>query len=142
MVARKSPDWVAFSLKASVLYCVVSIATLPFLDAIWLSEIPVLALVQVPKLLIAGWLRTGVVMAAIRAMGLSSGSFSPDYVLAGPYALGITYLIALLGVLGNAWHRTRLVHPYRAWACVLVVVAVLDFYLTLEYSSRPGLTVY
>jgi hypothetical protein len=34
-------------------------------------------------------------MVAIQHLGLSRGSFSPDYILARPYALAIAYLIPL-----------------------------------------------
>src|SRR5262245_60626594 len=79
--------WILMTVKVFVLYFVISMATLPFIDALWLSELPVLAVPQLPKLLIAGWFRTGVVMPAISGLGLSSGSYSPDYIMARPYAL-------------------------------------------------------
>src|SRR4028119_924563 len=87
---RRSPAGVGtHSRPAVTAYFVASILTLPFLDALWLGEVPVLALVQVPKTAFAGWLRTDVVMPAIVALGQSRGSFSPDYLLARPYALAL-----------------------------------------------------
>ncbi|HYN64367.1 MAG TPA: hypothetical protein VES36_07170 [Candidatus Limnocylindrales bacterium] len=138
----KDRDWSALSLQGLVLYFAVSMGTLPFLNAIWLGELPLLAVPQGPKLLVAGWLRTGVVMPGISALGLSKGSFSPDFVLARPYALAIAYLIPVAGVLVVAWVRTRLVRPYRIWAWLVLVAAVLDYVLTLKFATQPALTVY
>src|SRR6185503_21078749 len=70
-------------------YCGLSCLTLPFIGKFWLGELPVLATLQLPKIAVAGWLRTHVVMEAIQWLGLSKGSFSPDYILARPYALAI-----------------------------------------------------
>src|SRR5690349_13927469 len=83
-------------------YCAISCLTLPFISRLWLGELPVLAVIQFPKLAIAGWLRTHVVMEAITFLGFSSGSFSPDYMLARPYALAIVHLIpmVIVGVMG------------------------------------------
>jgi hypothetical protein len=135
-------DWIALSLKGLVLYFVISMGTLPFLNALWLGELPVLVVPQWPKLLVAGWLRTALVMPAIGALGLSKGSFSPDFLLARPYALAIAYLIPIAGVLVVALVRTHMARPYRSWACLLVVVAVCDYFLTLAFSVQPALTVY
>src|SRR5262245_26752258 len=83
-------------------YWILSCLTLPFVGRFWWGEIPVLGIIQVPKLLVAGWLRVHVVMKGVTLLGFSSGSFSPDYILARPYALIIAYLIVfvLIGILG------------------------------------------
>lgn len=135
-------DRIELLLKLSVAYCVLSLATLPFLGAIWLGELPVLVVPQLPKLWLAGWLRTEVVMPAIAALGLSAGSFSPDYALARPYALAAAYLIAVGAIVALAWARTRLARPYGRWAALLGLVAACDGLLTLVFAQRPGLTVY
>src|SRR3954468_21215999 len=93
---RKRPligDLVAGALRVLTAYFVVSIITLPFLDALWLGELPLPGIVQLPKTAFAGWLRTAVVMPALGPLGRSRGSFSPDYMTARPYALAIAYLV-------------------------------------------------
>lgn len=135
-------DWVALGFKGLVLYFVVSMAALPFLNAIWVAEIPVLAIFQLPKLQLAGWLRTDLVMPAIKAVGLSRGSFSPDFVLARPYALAIAYGIPVLGLVAVAMVRSKLTRSSRFWVIVLLALAVVDYTLTLKFTVQPALTLY
>ena len=125
-------------------YFVASIVTLPFLDAVWFSEVPVLALVQLPKTALAGWLRTDVVMPAISALGMSRGSFSPDYLMARPYALALAYASVVLGVGAVAlWDRRQSDRRprRRAWIALLAAAAT-DFAATLWFAGGPGLTIY
>ncbi len=129
-------------LKSLIVYGIVSALTLPFLNALWLGEIPLLALIQIPKVEFVHWLRRNLVMVAIHRLGLSRGSFSPDYNLARPYALAITYLIPLSILLTTLWVRKRMVPPYRRWTTVLILVAILDFCFTLFFAGGPGLSIY
>ena len=112
------------------------------LDAVWLGELPLLALVQLPKTLIAGWLRTEVVMPLISTLGFSSGSFSPDFLIARPYALALAYVLLLGPVLILLWISKCMTRPARWWAWVAMVVAAIDFGLTLWLAGGPGLSVY
>lgn len=129
-------------LKCLIAYGAASIVSLPFLNSWWLGELPVLALIHVPKTSLANWLRNIMVMDLMGPLGLSRGSFSPDWGAAGPYALAIAYLVPLAIVLVIVWRRTRMAPPHRAWACALVIVAILDYWMTLMYSSGPGLSIY
>lgn len=136
-------DLVVRSLQVLTTYFVISIITLPFLDALWLGELPLLALVQLPKTAFAGWLRTAVVMPALGTLGLSRGSFSPDYMTARPYALAITYLLVLGLVFAPLCiRRSRMTPSRRRWACAALVAAVVDFVFTLWFAGGPRLTVY
>jgi hypothetical protein len=128
-------------LKALTAYLAVSALTLPVMDALWVGEIPLLALPQVPKVTLAKWVRTEVVVAYMRAHGLSKGSPSPDSIAARPYALAITYLVPLGALLGLVALRTGLA-PHRRWVVALVAVAALDFYLTLTLAGGSGFTIY
>ena len=74
--------------------------------------------------------------------GLSRGSFSPDYAMARPYALAIAYLIPLGVLLPVLWVRTRMAPPFGRWTCVLIIIALLDFFLTLVFAGGPGFTIY
>jgi hypothetical protein len=139
---RRSTEAVLVLLKSLSAYGVASALTLPFLDRLWLGEIPLLALVQVPKVEFAQWLCRNVVMAAIQHLGLSRGSFSPDYILARPYALAIAYLIPLSVLLATVRVRTQMAAPYRVWSYVLIIVAFLDYGFTLIFAGGPGLSIY
>ncbi len=71
-------------LKCLIGYGLVCMATIPFMNRFWLGEIPVLALIPLPKITFADWLRTGVVMEAIKALGLSRGRSLPTTPWHGP----------------------------------------------------------
>ncbi|MCI0348222.1 MAG: hypothetical protein L0Z53_02255 [Acidobacteriales bacterium] len=129
-----------FVLKSLTAYCIVSTLTLPFLDSLWLGELPVLALIQQPKVALADWLRSEVVMELIARLGFSSGSFSPDYIAARPYGLAMAFLIPLGILLPTIWLRTRTVS--LGWTCVLLIVSAVDFCVTLIFAGGPGLSVY
>lgn len=124
-------------------YCVFSTLTLPFISSLWLGELPLLAFIQVPKVSVAGWLRTEVVMEAIRILGLSKGSFSPDYSMARPYALAITYLIPMAIIAVISWHSLRPVHQKRGLAVlVFFIAAAIDYVFTLIFAQGQSLTIY
>ena len=129
-------------LKAMAGYFAISLLTLPFIDKWWTGRLPMLALIQLPKTALAQWLIRHVAMPTMSILGLSRGSFSPDYLLARPYALAAAYLIPLVLVLLIVWVRTRMSGLLRTWACFLVVLAIIDFLYTLQFAEYHGLTIY
>lgn len=139
--AKSWKDWaIGALLKAACVYLALSIVTQRFINSWWLGEIPVLAIFQFPKLKYAYWLRVNAVMPLIDALGLSSGSFSPDYMMARPYALLLTYAIAGLVVLGVlALSRSSASH--RRWAIVLALLAIVDYWLIMRFGEWP-ITIY
>ena len=124
-------------------WCLLSIVTLPFIPFLWLSELPVLVLIQLPKLTLANWLRLHVVMPAIKVFGYSSGNFSPDFILARPYALAIAYLIALVPLVAiTGWHA-RKTGRRPGWLTFFLLVAILiDYLATLAFGHTRSLTIY
>lgn len=121
-------------------YFILSALTLPIMRWLWIGELPVLALVQLPKLFLAERLRTGVLMPLVRATGLSRGSFSPDYAMTGPYALVITYLLPIAAVI--VWRRLR-ANRYGPTAFRFLLAAeLLDVLMFLAFSRGSGLTIY
>ncbi len=130
------------ALKLLIAYCVVSTLTIPFAGLVWLGEVPLLALVQLPKVGLADWLRSGPVMGTIKSLGLSSGSFSPDYLMARPYALAVVYLIPLIGLAVVLRLREGRTGSLRPMTLVLAGVAVLDYVLTLVFGSWRSFTIY
>ncbi len=123
-------------------YFVVSLVTLPFIDSLWISELPVLALVQVPKTTLAEWMLSGVVLPAIRAMGMSRGSPSPDLMLARPYAMALAYLVVLVlvSLFWVALSRARRYTHWLLWAMLLL--AAIDHFVLLYHANTPGLSIY
>ena len=72
-------------------YFVGSMLTLPFINALWIGRMPVIALVQVPKIGLANWILRNVAVPTIKMLGLSKDAPSPDYILTKPYALVAAY---------------------------------------------------
>ena len=129
-------------LKGLLAYGAASIVTLPFLDSFWLGELPVLAILQLPKVEFANWLRGMLITDVMRPLGLSRGSISPDLIASRSYALALAYAIPLGIVLAAVWYRTRPAVPNIGWAIALVLVAIADFWMMLACASGPGLTIY
>ena len=129
-------------LMALMGYFVLSSITIPFVDEWWVGELPVLALVQQPKVELAGWVRTDVVMPLIRALGWSSGSYSPDYIAARAWGLAIAYVVPLLLIVALVVARTRLSRPFGWLMLALLALAAADFVMTLVFADGPSLTIY
>ena len=128
-------------LRLLAAYFVISSLTLPFIGRWWLGSIPALALIQVPKIEPAAWLRADAVIPAIRHLGLSRGSYSPDYTLARPYALAIVYTVPF-ALAALVWLRTRPAHRFRWLIVVMLVLAAVDYAMTLIFAEGRSLTIY
>ena len=138
-----APVAVAATLRALIGYFIFSTITLPFIGRVWLGEIPVLALLQLPKTIFAGWLRTQIVMKAVKPLGLSQGSLSPDYLTARPYALAIAYLALGVVVVIISWGKLRSDRRRRRLLLLAFLLAAgLDFWATLFFASGRSLTLY
>ena len=82
-------------------------------------------------------------MEAITFLGFSQGSFSPDYILARPYALAIVYLIpmVIIGVIGL--RRFQFVDGRRGFVMVaFFIAAAVDYLFTLIFTNGRSLTIY
>jgi hypothetical protein len=129
-------------LQSACVYLGLSIVTLPFLDAVWLGELPVLAIGQVPKIDLAHWLRGFIIRHVMWPLGWSRGSASPDLIAASPYALALAYVLPIGMLLAAVAWRTRMPKPHRYWACALVILAAIDYWMIRTFASGPGLTIY
>ena len=136
-----------FLLRSSIIYFLVSIGTIPIAGSIWLGELPLLALIQVPKLAPAIWFRSYVVMPWIVKLGYSAGSFSPDYLMARPYGLLFPYVIFILLILLMLVLRLVLVpRLQRERMGILVFLSLFfaagDYLMILWLAGGPGFTMY
>src|SRR5580765_7823280 len=119
-------EWIARSLlKLLVAYFVISSLTLPFVDRLWLGEMALLALIQLPKVVLARWCQHEWVIRGMHIAGLSTGSMSPDLIASRPWGLLLAYVIALGPVFSVIWYRTRLKKPYDRITLILAAVAVI-----------------
>jgi len=134
--------WHLLGLKAGLVWCVASIVTLPFVGAVWLGEIPLLALIQIPKITVAGWLRQHVVMEVIKMLGYSKGSFSPDYVMARPYGLALTYSIPLIVVSLSLLIPGCSSGRHRRLALIFFAALMVDGAFTYIFADRRALSLY
>lgn len=124
-------------------YFAVSCLTLPFIGRVWLGELPLLALIQLPKTGLANWVRKDVVMPALKFLGLSQGSFSPDYILARPYALAIVYLLPMIIIAVIGLRRSPSTPDRRRFLTIaFLIAATIDYLFTLFFADGRHLTIY
>lgn len=128
-------------------YFAVSILTLPFGGKVWLGEIPLPALIQLPKLNPAHWFRKHIVILLIDKLGYSSGSFSPDFLLARPYGLLFPYAVLMACILAVLFYcRARAQNPGGKGNTILVVALLFfiipDYFATLKFADGPGFSMY
>jgi hypothetical protein len=129
-------------IKCLIVYFTLSMLTLPFIDDLWLGEIPLLTVVQWPKTLFAWSVRNLLTDHIMGPLGLSSGWASPDSIAARPYALAIAYAVPIGIFLGVIFYRTKLNRLYLVWVLALLLFAVADFFMMLDFADSRGLTIY
>jgi hypothetical protein len=134
--------WQLTVLKIGMAYCIISIPTLPLMNALWWGEIPLLALIQLPKVAVASWLREHVVMEMIKMLGWSKGSFSPDYIMARPYGLGLTYSIPLILVSLSLLLPGCTAGQHRRWTLIFFAALLVDGVFTYFFASRRSFSLY
>jgi hypothetical protein len=134
--------WHLVVLKVGIAYSLLSIVTLPLVGSVWLGEIPLLASIQVPKLFVADWFRSDVVMRAIKVLGFSKGSFSPDYIMARPYGLGLAYSVPLILVSLSLLIPACASRRHRRLALIFFAVLIVDGFCTYFFARQRSLTLY
>lgn len=140
-IPARRRDAMVWLLRLAAVYLLVSSLTFPIIDWWWIGEFPPLAVLQFPKLEFAGWLRQRVVMPVIGWLGLSQGSFSPDYILASPYALALAYVIPAILIVVVLLSSRTLKKMHLVWLTIAAVTAVIDF-IVLQCLGSNSLTLY
>ncbi len=125
------------AMKSMTAYFLLSCATLPFLDSLWLGELPVFTVLQVPKVDWAIWLLNVILRKVMWPIGLSISEIT-----ARPYVLALTYLLPVGLLCAIVWRRTRMAAPYRFWASTVVVAAIFDFVMMRVYGGGPHVSIY
>ena len=120
-------------------YYLVSAVTLPLVNKLWLGELPLLAIVQLPKSVVKSVVHQ-VLMSMVHSFGLSRGSFSPDYMATHGWAMIAMVTVPALFVivvfsLMRSLPRCRLIGA-------LVTCAALDAIVTLWFDSVSNLKLY
>ena len=79
-------------------------------------------------------------MPTIRILGVSRGSFSPDYILARPYGLLPVYPVPASAIAGCAFVSTVAGGPGKRLPVPALVLLCVDYALAL--AGGPGLAIY
>jgi hypothetical protein len=136
-VARR---WPKILVNIAACYYLLSALTLPFVNKFWLGEIPVLALIQLPKSFLKSAIHTPM-MSAMHSLGYSHGSFSPDYGATHGWAMAIMVTLPALFIVAVLWKLRKL--PQRRTLIVAVLVcASIDAVVTLWFDSVSHLKLF
>lgn len=130
---------------AAIVWCCISYyaassLTLPFANSVWLGELPVLALVQLPK----SWAHDKVqnlIMAYMRSHGLSSGSPSPDMIRSSPWAFAVVFCVPAIVVLTMA-AVSRNLRQSRTLIVLFLLLAVIDAAVTIWFERTSSLSLF
>ena len=129
-------------LQAVLIYFVASLCTLPFMAHVWIGEIPVFAMIQLPKVSLAGWIVSVILLPFVQWVGWSQGSFSPDYAMTRPWGLAIVYVLLGFFLLLWYWRRRFWFARHPKWIVWPLALFVFDYLWTLAFRSTPGLSIF
>jgi hypothetical protein len=125
-----------------ITYYTTSILTLPFANDWWIGEMPVFAIVQIPKIKLMSVFHNALV-SLLPTLGLASGSASPDLILTHPWALGLTVtlpaltLFCSITLLRRVARRRILIITVFAFA-----FACIDAAVTFWFDSTSRLSLF
>jgi hypothetical protein len=135
-----SPSWPGILVACAAIYYLLSALSLPLVNKIWFGEVPPLSIIQLPKSFLKS-VAHDVLMSAMNGLGLSRGSFSPDYMATHGWAMGImTVAPALLLVLVLA--RLRRLPNKRRLILAVLVCAVMDAVVTFLFDNVSSLKLF
>lgn len=132
--------WPRFFVTFAATYYLLSALTLPFVNKIWLDELPVLAIIQLPK----SFLKSVVHPPLISAMGfldLSYGSASPDYGATHGWAMAIMVTLPAFLIVGLLL-MPKLLPQRRTLIVAVLVCASIDAVVTLWFDTVSHLKLY
>lgn len=121
-------------------YFAVSALTLPFANTIWFGDLPPLALTQLPKSFLKSAVHE-ILMFVIESVGMSRGSFSPDYIATHDWAMGVmTAAPALLLV--AAFLLLRRVSCRGKLIAIVLISATIDGIVTFWFDNAFNLKLF
>ncbi len=122
-------------LFAGLFYCLLSIATLPFLESAFLGEFPVFVLIQLPKLFLSevpyGLLHDSLLPPDWKPLP----RFSHDYSIAWPFCLAAIYLIPFFAVASCLIRKDLRTRKRLKWTVLLAFVFLVDFGMSLHFLA-------
>lgn len=121
-------------------YYAISAATLPFADSVWIGELPLFAIWQLPKVLLHGYAQT-FFMWILSVTGWSAGSPSPDMIATQPYAM--IAMVMLPGcVLLLLAAVSRSLKKVGVPAIILLSLSVIDAGVSFWFEQTSRLSLF
>ena len=114
--------------------------TLPFANKVWLGEIPLLGLIQLPKSVLKSVVQD-ILLAALNGVNASSGSYSMDYITTHGWAMLNMVAVPPVMLIAVLTCLQRL--PSRRWLVILMLAgAFIDAAVTLWIDNVSNLKLY
>ena len=136
----RSHRWLNWLTITASVYYIISAVTLPFANKVWIGEIPVFGLIQLPKAFVKSVIHD-VILHAVHRLGYSAGSASPDYGMTHPWAMSsmtaIPAILLITTLLCLKSGRTRVLYLIAVIAC-----ATIDAVVTLWFDAASSLKLY
>jgi hypothetical protein len=135
-----APRWPVMLVACAAIYYLLSALTLPIVNKLWFGELPLFGIVQLPKSFLKSIVHDAL-MFVMNGVGLSRGSFSPDYIATHGLAMVVMttapalLLIVVLKLFRRLPHRGRLI-------AVVFVCATIDAVVTLWFDAVSSLKLY
>ena len=120
-------------------YYVTSILTLPFANEVWFGELPIFAVVQLPKIYLNSVIQDAMI-SLLPLLGLNSGSASPDLILTHPWALGVTVTLPPLTVICVLMLSRHL--RYSRLTGAVILIGAIDAIVTWWFDSSSSLSLF
>lgn len=129
--------------KVLCIYFGLGILTLPFLNSLWYGDLPLLAILHLPVLIPAKFIRRQMTLMALKLKIKPLFSFSPAWRFFGPYALLIVLLIPLaISALGFIKNRKNTKYSNKYFYLLLLLSIIYFLCFIFEFCNSSGLTLY
>ncbi|MFO0913633.1 MAG: hypothetical protein U0795_11800 [Pirellulales bacterium] len=132
--------WPSGLARCAAGYYLLSALSLPLVNRVWLGELPLLALIQLPKMWLKGIIQHGLTYL-MRMLGQSSGSFSPDYLATHGLAVVLMALVPMLVVISCLALWPHLANRRRLILMVLVS-GLIDGAVTIGFARVSALNLF
>tara|TARA_R100000789_G_C3005279_1_gene149884 strand:+ start:408 stop:893 length:486 start_codon:yes stop_codon:yes gene_type:complete len=132
--------WLNWLIGSACVFYILSAITLPFANKVWIGEIPILGLLQLPKAFLKSVIHDALLIA-VQQFGWSAGSQSPDYIMTHLWAMIImTVGPALILLITLLYFGTE-----RRWVLPLIALiscATIDAVVTLGFDAWSNLKLF
>ena len=132
--------WPSVIALFACIYYAGSALTLPFVNTIWLGEVPPLAVMQLPKSFLKSVVHE-ILMSVVNVLGMSQGSFSPDYGATHNWAMGVMTAVPAL-LLSSMFMLLRHVSHRRRLIAMILICATIDAIVTFWFDNAFDLKLF